>query len=140
MLGELCDPTVRLRSVYIWASSLTSSYLCSQFVLNSHISLHVPPITRDTLFHAYGSDCLFENGKILVMGTSIHDWPAPDNSAGASCIAASAGAKAQAQTTATAAASKPWLSTGWFLDRMVLHEFKAIAQVLGPSTAKVCEF
>ena len=95
--------------------------------------MHVPPITRDTLFHAYGADCLFENGKILVMGTSIRDWPVPDNSVSAP-VEASAGAKAQ---TLTVSANKPWLSTGWFLDRMVLHEFKAIAQVLGPSTAKV---
>jgi hypothetical protein len=37
-----------------------------------YISVNVPmTLTRDTCLHTYGADCLYENGKILLIGNSV---------------------------------------------------------------------
>ena len=51
-----------------------------QAELVAYMHLFIPPIQRDTLIHAYGVDCLMEDGKILLLGSSVDDWVTPSES------------------------------------------------------------
>lgn len=59
---------------------------------------------------AYGADCLHEHGKLLIVGKSIEEYPDK---------------------------KVPFREKGWFQDRMTVKMFKAITEILSPTSAKV---
>ena len=103
----------------------------------------MPPLTRDALIRAYGVDCLFEEGKILLIGNSIDDWPGdskvasdpivtPENKTGESNDITNdhdevIGTKKATVGKVTTEDLKdmPWRRPkGWFTDRMIVKDFK----------------
>lgn len=74
--------------------------------LIAYLSVWFPPLGRDTVIHAYASDCLLENDTILILGKSIESWP-----------------------------EAPLKACGWFHDRMDIQRFTAIIHVNSPSSA-----
>lgn len=60
--------------------------------------------------NAYGADCLTEHGKLLIIGKSIDSYPEKE---------------------------VPFRTPGWFHDRMEVKQFRAITEVLTPTSAKV---
>ena len=104
----------------------------------------MPPLSRDALIRAYGVDCLFEEGKILLIGNSIDDWPG-DSKVGSEPIITSMDTTSgfadilddhndSTKTKKTMAPGKgiaedlkdmPWKKPkGWFTDRMIVKDFK----------------
>ena len=101
--------------------------------------MYLPPLSRDALLHAYGVDCLTEEGKIIIIGTSIEDWPdsktvipAPNvtnpgenNLKNSGTADSQKGASEKRKSAASDAKNVPWRRTkGWFQDRMVINHFK----------------
>lgn len=99
----------------------------------------LPPLSRDALLRAYGVDCLIEEGKIIIIGTSIHDWPdsttvthgsdvAPatekiHNTSNSAAALNDGGEKRN--SAASDAKNFPWRKPkGWFQDRMIIKDFK----------------
>ena len=72
--------------------------------------ISVPPLSRDTLLRAYAGDCLQEEGKVVIIGSSIDNWENHDI---------------------------PFKEEGWFHKRMNIKKFQAIVHVLSPTTGKV---
>lgn len=104
----------------------------------------MPPLTRDALIRAYGVDCLFEEGKILLIGNSIDDWPGDSKVASDPIVTPKDDTSESndvtndhddVKGTRTAAAvgkvttedlkDMPWRRPkGWFTDRMIVKDFK----------------
>lgn len=104
----------------------------------------MPPLTRDALIRAYGVDCLFEEGKILLIGNSIDDWPGDSKVASDPIVTlkdntgesnnVTNGHEEVNGTKKSAAVGKattddlkdmPWRKPkGWFTDRMIVKDFK----------------
>ena len=41
----------------------------------AYLRTHIPPLSRDTVIHVYGSDCLY-NDRVVLIGKSENQWPA----------------------------------------------------------------
>eukprot|EP01039_Chlorochromonas_danica_P001567 gene1567-1712_t len=74
-----------------------------------YVYICVPPLGRDFVMNAYGADCLTEHGKLLIIGKSIDNYPEKE---------------------------VPFRTPGWFHDRMEVKQFRAITEVLTPTSAK----
>lgn len=110
----------------------------------------MPPLARNALLHAYGVDCLFEESKILLIGSSIDDWPGdtpvttlPTSTPMFKSNASGDTADDQDEDEDTST-QKPFTSTStsgkatqeelknmpwkrpktWFTDRMIIKDFK----------------
>jgi hypothetical protein len=118
----------------------------------AHLSVSLPPISRDALLRAYGVDCILEEGKILIIGGSIDDWilPSTDGDDAHSNDSDSRIPPYPSDSTiydpVTSKASvpdlqkTPWKKVpGWFHDRMLIKDFKSIISIKGPDTAKTGE-
>ena len=77
--------------------------------LIAYLCWSVPPISRDCLLRAYGADCLHEEGKVVLIGSSIDNWDS----------------------------EIPFKQEGWFHKRMIIKKFEAIVHVLSPNSGKV---
>lgn len=103
--------------------------------------MYLPPLSRDALLHAYGVDCLIEEGKIIIIGTSIDDWPdskiviptsnvedSEENLKNTGTAATSEDSSEKRKSAASDAKNEkivPWRRPkGWFQDRMVIKHFK----------------
>ena len=109
----------------------------------------MPPLTRDALIRAYGVDCLFEEGKILLIGSSIDDWPGDskvsfepiitsfDKSSKSNGIPGDQDeniktkkASAPAMGNVEDLKDMPWRKPkGWFSDRLIVKDFKRSKQL-----------
>lgn len=105
-----------------------------------YFGIFVPPLTRDALIRAYGVDCLFEEGKILLIGNSIDDWPGDSKVASdpivsikdktSECndhdeVIGTKKAAAVGKVTTEDLKDMPWRRPkGWFTDRMIVKDFK----------------
>lgn len=74
-----------------------------------YMCISVPPMSRDLLMRAYAADCLEEEGKVVIIGTTIDSWKDFDI---------------------------PFRSTGWFHKKMVFKTFEVIFQAISPTVGK----
>ena len=112
----------------------------------------MPPLARNALLHAYGVDCLYEESKILLIGSSIDDWPgdtpvttqpsstpmfrsnASEDTSDNQEEDEDANTKKPSISTSTSKSGKatqeelknmPWKRPKtWFTDRMIIKDFK----------------
>eukprot|EP01041_Mallomonas_annulata_P007529 gene7529-15418_t len=75
-----------------------------------HMNIQMPMLSREAAVRFNGVDCLNEQGTVIFLGESVDQWVSP---------------------------AIPWKPTGWFHDRMIISEFKAIVRVESPSSAKI---
>jgi hypothetical protein len=59
--------------------------------------------------HAFGADCLYESGKLVMIGESVDSWPG---------------------------ATIPFYPRGWSHSDMTIKDFNAIIDITSPSSAK----
>ncbi len=78
--------------------------------LVGYFNISLKLLTRDSAIHAYGVDCLYEHGKIVMIGKSVSEWPG----------------------------CKIPFDSGWTHSDMDIKEFNAIIDVTSPTSAKTC--
>ncbi len=95
-------------------------------------------VSRDTCLHAYGADCLYESGQIILIGRSIDhvdevsrgDTPESiieeASSANGTIIGMDASHTVRCATNIVEEHSCPWKKESWRHKRMEITEFKAI--------------
>lgn len=97
-----------------WVPFCSSSTLVAQLThteLIAHNAITTPfGAGRDVVVHAYGVDCMYEHGMVVIVGQSIDDYPG--------------------------VAIPPKTKT-FFYDRAELKQMTAIVQVISPTSAKV---
>lgn len=116
-----------------------------------YISVSVPlAMSRDTCLHAYAADCLYEHGKILLVGNSVEheegkrigDDATEGCEAGRepgrsiSTIIRGSDGNVEKVISHSEDTVCPWKRTGWGSDRMYIQEFTAIIALTGPESAK----
>jgi hypothetical protein len=72
--------------------------------------LYSPMLGRDLSFHGYAADCMKEHGSLIIIGKPVDEYPNK---------------------------TIPWKPKSWTHDRLILKEFKATINILGPNQAKV---
>jgi hypothetical protein len=78
--------------------------------LIAHVCISSPfGISRDAVVHAYGVDCMYEHGSLVLMGNSINEYPDVDI---------------------------PPNNSGYFHDRAIV-QFDAVISLLSPTSTKV---
>jgi len=103
-----------------WAPFVNRSSLISQLAICEIVTtfnIHVPlfNISRDAVVHAYACDCVWESGKVLMLGKSVDENAPPDLNPGEEI--------------------PPYRKT-LFHDRMRLKGFQAQIEVKNPTTAR----
>ena len=66
--------------------------------------------------NAYAVDVVQEHNKVLILGESLPE---------------------DAEAAMNRAMTVPWRSVGWFHDRLIVKDFKAIIEITSPTSAKV---
>ena len=115
-----------------------------------YFGVFVPPLARNALLHAYGVDCLFEESKILLIGSSIDDWPGDtpvttqptstpkfkssgsedtvneqDEDEDTNTKKPSSSTSTSGKATQEELKNMPWKRPKtWFTDRMIIKDFK----------------
>lgn len=94
-----------------------------QAELLAYIGLCIPPgISRDTVLHCYGSDCLLEDNKLILIGQSIDhtiDTVLKNN-----------------HINDSIKSRISYKSIGWFSNRMDIIDFKAILEPLATTSVR----
>lgn len=129
--------------------------------LLAYVSLFVPPMSRDTVVHAYGVDCLCECGKIVIMAASVdedhdgsskegeergsnssskkggNDLPCDSTSSISSSSSSSSSEVTPAAPYPTPYTTPPYQSCGWFHNRVDVKSFIAVVEPVSPSSARM---
>jgi len=77
--------------------------------LVAYFNINMKLLSRDGCIHAYGIDALQEHGMVLLIGSSVEEWPGHDI---------------------------PFVSAGWLHQTMRIKAFHAIIEVLSPHSAR----
>ena len=100
-----------------WVPFCSSSTLVAQLThteLIAHNAITTPfGAGRDVVVHAYGVDCMYEHGMVVMVGHSIDEYPDIE---------------------------LPPKTKTFFYDRAELKQLKAVVQVISPTSAKVFSY
>jgi len=97
---------------HTWAPFCTKSVMVDKIgkaELYGYLRVGLPVFSRDFLMHAYGADCLMEEGKIVLLGKSTEEYKEKD---------------------------VPWKTVGWCHNRLYVKEFEAVIEIISPTCAK----
>lgn len=86
------------------------------YSVNRYICVGLPFFSRDFLMNAYAVDVVQEHNKVLILGESLPE---------------------DAEDAMNRANTVPWRAVGWFHNRLIVKDFKAIIEITSPTSAKV---